>query len=279
MQFGIAGVMNFNMFGIPMVGPNACGYYGAAREDELCGRWIQLSSMLPLARQHRATGSAGGPANEPYELDEPYKSWAKNALSNRLQYVRHLYTCLFEASQNGGTCIDPLLFHFPDDPKVFDPSNTENSFLIGSALKVSPVLEATPSGKTSTTVRTYFPKGEWVDMRDFSSIVGSLTAGLWHEIPAPMAADESIITHLRPGYMVPYQPNDGTLMTTTDVIDKAELHLVANIDPNGWAQGTLFVDQGELISEITDGTYEYYQFHLSAGSLKKWTLNDRNLDP
>jgi len=88
MQLGIAGVMNFNMFGIPMTGPNACGYYGAALEEELCGRWIQLASMFPLARQARAAGSAGGPANEPYLLPQPYNIWAKNALINRYQYIR-----------------------------------------------------------------------------------------------------------------------------------------------------------------------------------------------
>ena len=39
MKLSIAGVMNFNMFGIPMVGPNTCGYYGKY-DDELCGRWF-----------------------------------------------------------------------------------------------------------------------------------------------------------------------------------------------------------------------------------------------
>jgi len=28
MKNSISGIMNFNMFGIPMVGPDVCGYYG-----------------------------------------------------------------------------------------------------------------------------------------------------------------------------------------------------------------------------------------------------------
>lgn len=276
MAYGIAGTMNMNMFGIPMSGPNACGYFGAAREDEMCGRWIQLSSMLPLARQHRAAGSEGGPANEPYELDMPYSAWAKEALISRLQYVRHIYTCLFEASQEGGSCVDPLFMHFPDDLYTFDPSQTENSFILGNALKVVPVVEAAVKG-VDQMVRTYFPKGEWVDMRDWS-IHGNLLNGMWQEVPAPTYATDTIITYLRPGYLVPFQPQNKThpFMTTRDLLNDAELHLVANPTPNGWAQGRIFIDEGkDSVQEIEEGDYEYYQFHVSAGSLKKWVLNDK----
>ena len=45
MQYSISGVMNFNMFGIPMVGPITCGYYEDSQikeqeQRELCARWI-----------------------------------------------------------------------------------------------------------------------------------------------------------------------------------------------------------------------------------------------
>ena len=46
----ISGVMNFNMFGIPFSGAEVCGYYGTEKDDELCGRWIQLSTFYPLAK-------------------------------------------------------------------------------------------------------------------------------------------------------------------------------------------------------------------------------------
>lgn len=186
MALGIAGVMNFNMFGIPMTGPNACGYYGATVEDELCGRWIQLSSMFPLARQHKDKASGrGGPDNAPYLLKKPYNEWAKNALINRYQYIRQIYTCLFEVNQEGGTCVDPLFYHYPEDKYAFDPTQTENSFILAGALKVVPVLEAIPSGQTTLNVRTYFPLGEWVNMANYSDIQGNLLTGSWLEVPAP----------------------------------------------------------------------------------------------
>lgn len=52
MQTSIAGVMNFNMFGIPVVGPDTCGFFGEAGNvtQELCARWIQLATFYPFAR-------------------------------------------------------------------------------------------------------------------------------------------------------------------------------------------------------------------------------------
>jgi alpha-glucosidase (family GH31 glycosyl hydrolase) len=57
----------------------------------------------------------------------------------------------------------------------------------------------------------------------------------------------------------------------------APLHLIANINNHGWAAGTLFLDDGISKSSIENGDYEYYQFHLSAGSLKKWNKNERSI--
>jgi alpha-glucosidase (family GH31 glycosyl hydrolase) len=39
MKYAIAGIMNFNMFGIPMTGANICGST-VIDDEELCGRWF-----------------------------------------------------------------------------------------------------------------------------------------------------------------------------------------------------------------------------------------------
>lgn len=98
MRTSIAGVMNFNMFGIPVVGPDTCGFFGESKDttQELCARWIQLATFYPFARQHRDNKGGGG-ENGPYTMDEPWKSMARAALHDRLQYTRHLYSCLYEA--------------------------------------------------------------------------------------------------------------------------------------------------------------------------------------
>mmetsp|Transcript_21812 Transcript_21812/g.16163 ORF Transcript_21812/g.16163 Transcript_21812/m.16163 type:complete len:194 (+) Transcript_21812:1383-1964(+) len=52
MRYSIAGMMNFNMFGITHVGADVCGFFGELKDDEMCARWIQLATFYPLARAH-----------------------------------------------------------------------------------------------------------------------------------------------------------------------------------------------------------------------------------
>lgn len=166
MAYSIAGIMNMNMYGIPQAGADVCGFFGEHKDDEMCARWIQLATFYPFARAHQNLTWKGGPSDrsEPYLLVEPWLTVARDSMFDRLQYLRHMYTCLFEVSQWGGTCFDPLFYYYPDDDNLFD--NIEESFMIGGALKVSPIL-----APNVTVYDSYFPAGIWVSLRDFSNII------------------------------------------------------------------------------------------------------------
>lgn len=80
LKYSISGIMNMNMFGIPHVGADICGFYGKDRDDELCARWTQLATFYPLARFHYDKDSDD---NEPYLMEEPYKSISRRAMLDR----------------------------------------------------------------------------------------------------------------------------------------------------------------------------------------------------
>ena len=83
MRYSIASLMNFNMFGIPHTGAEVCGFsacnntgghvcYSEAEQQELCGRWMQLATFYPFARQAFDNMTS----LEPYNLDAEFKTMA-----------------------------------------------------------------------------------------------------------------------------------------------------------------------------------------------------------
>lgn len=146
MRYSIAGIMNFNMFGIPHVGADVCGYRAndemtEKESQELCARWIQLAAWYPFARHH--TDEKGG--LEPYNLGD-YGEMAAESIRYRYKNLMFMYGCLARAEKNGGTCFDPLFFHWPQLNGTYD--DIEHTFMVGDAVKVSPVLEKQGDKKT-----------------------------------------------------------------------------------------------------------------------------------
>ena len=75
-----------------------------------------------------------------------------------------MYTCLFEASKDGKSCIDPLFYHYPDNDELY--KNIEHTFMVADAIKVSPVLE-----KDVDSFKSYFPSGNWVSLQNYSQVI------------------------------------------------------------------------------------------------------------
>lgn len=140
MRYSIAALMNFNMFGIPHTGADVCGSYESdleeAEQQEVCGRWMQLATFYPFARQHLDELDKW----EPYNLPAAQMQMASASIKERYRYMDFMYACLFSAYQDGNTCFDPLFYAYPDVEMAFE--DIESTFMVGDALKVSPVLES-----------------------------------------------------------------------------------------------------------------------------------------
>ena len=65
MHYNIQGVLQFQLYQVPMVGADTCGFQGNT-DEELCSRWMQLSAFMPFFRNHNQRGAM---SQEPYRWD------------------------------------------------------------------------------------------------------------------------------------------------------------------------------------------------------------------
>ena len=164
LKSSIIGIMDFNLFGIPMIGADICGFIGDSNE-ELCARWIEVGAFYPFSRDHNTLGAA------PQELYvwPTVAEASRNALGLRYQLLPYMYTAFSDAHFNGATVARALWMNFPGDPLC---ASIDRQFMLGDGVLLSPVLD---SGATS--VSAYFPQGYWYSLFTKQLSVDASTGG------------------------------------------------------------------------------------------------------
>mmetsp|Transcript_23635 Transcript_23635/g.20552 ORF Transcript_23635/g.20552 Transcript_23635/m.20552 type:complete len:357 (-) Transcript_23635:28-1098(-) len=185
--------MTFNIFGIPMVGPDICGFMGNTTE-ELCSRWYQASTLYPFSRNHNANDAI---PQEPYAMGPTLLTTARITLQLRYALLKHMYA-LFLRNEGLGTVFRPLFFEFPSDNTFFDHSKnfTDSEYMIGKSLVVAPVLF-----EGATSVQVYLPVDTWFDF-----FTGDVMQSSSNTSPSPFSYDAPLNTtvpmFIRGGYIV-----------------------------------------------------------------------------
>jgi alpha-glucosidase (family GH31 glycosyl hydrolase) len=150
LYLSIPAILNFQLFGIPYVGADICGFVGDTTE-ELCGRWMQLGAFYPFSRNHNGKGHR---SQEPYLWPRVAEA-SRNALKVRYEMLPYFYTLFYQSHNFGATVLRPLFFEFPDDTDTY---MLDRQFLIGSSVLITPCLT-----QGAVSVNGYFPNGVWYD--------------------------------------------------------------------------------------------------------------------
>ncbi|KAI3453023.1 hypothetical protein Pfo_009686 [Paulownia fortunei] len=256
LKYSISTMLNFGLFGVPMVGSDICGFYPAPTE-ELCNRWIELGAFYPFSRDHANFYS---PRQELYQWDSVAKS-ARNALGMRYKLLPYLYTLNYEAHTTGAPIARPLFFTFTNETELYGLST---QFLLGSSLMVSPVLES-----NKTEVKALFPPGSWYDMFDMRKVIVSKESH-YLMLDAPLHV---INVHLYQNTIIPMQ--QGGMISKEARMTPFTLVVAFPLGATeGESKGNLFLDDDELPEmKLGSGYSTYIDFYatVSKGAVKVWS--------
>lgn len=256
LKYSISTVLNFGIFGVPMVGADICGFYPAPTE-ELCNRWIEVGAFYPFSRDHANFYS---PRQELYQWESVAIS-ARNALGLRYKILPYLYTLSYEAHIKGAPIARPLFFSFPNFVECYGIST---QFLVGKSLMVSPVLE-----QNKTEVTALFPPGTWYDVFNMTNVIVS-EKGRYMTLDAPLHV---INVHLYQNAILPMQ-RGGVISKEARATPFSLVVAFPVGKSDGEARGNLFLDDDELPEmKIAKGTSTYVEFYAvkSNGRVKIWS--------
>ncbi|XP_027628344.1 sucrase-isomaltase, intestinal [Tupaia chinensis] len=247
MEWSITGMLEFGLFGIPLVGADICGFV-ADTTEELCRRWMQLGAFYPFSRNHNADGYV--PQDPAYfGQNSLLVNSSRHYLTIRYTLLPFLYTLFYKAHRYGETVARPFLHEFYEDTNSWIE---DTQFLWGPALLITPVLK-----QGAETVSAYIPDATWYDYE-----TGAKRPWRKQRIDMHLPADK-IGLHLRGGYIIPIQEPD----VTTTASRRNPLGLIVALNDDNTAQGDFFWDDGETKNTIESGEYIFYTFSVSNNNL------------
>ncbi|XP_054162742.1 lysosomal alpha-glucosidase-like [Oppia nitens] len=262
----IPSIMNMNMFGIPLVGGDICGFLGNAKNtsfyQEMCARWIEVGAFYPFSRNHNTKKMD----QDPVALGTVVTRAAKHALETRYTLLPYLYTLFYKAHTNADTIARPVFMEHPRDPHAYDPSIAETQFMWGSALMVAPVTQP-----NVTKLNVYLPAGLWYPYSAATYGKPINSSGQTLEFDTPV---DKVNVFLKSGNVVPVLPS----RQTTTAMRKEKFTLVVVLDQSGSAKGQLYWDDGDSIDPIENNKYSLFDFDVQKGSLSTRSVVDKYRD-
>lgn len=242
-------LLGMSMSGVPYVHSDAGGFAGGDGDNELYVRWLQFAAFTPIFRPHgtalyEVDKNAFSYPSEAALIDEPYKSYARQAIIWRNSLLPYNYNLSYLQAKNGSPLIAPLYYYFSDDKKVY---NVEDEFMWGENILVAPVIE-----KGATTRKIYLPKGNWMNSRGKQFV----SKGEWFTETVEIS---DIPLFYKEGSFIPFLKVKGKNVAQSNFNNVQILYCIST-KPSEYE---LFNDDGVDKNSLTHGNYSITKFSSS----------------
>ncbi|KAK3818343.1 MAG: glycosyl hydrolases family 31-domain-containing protein [Benniella sp.] len=264
MKASIPGLLNFQFFGITMIGADIGGF-GDAASEELLIRWHQLGAFYPFMRNHNCLNN---PPQEPY-IYKALTEVTRAYVDMRYRLLPYWYTLFYRSHQDGSMVCSPIWVLDPTDPDLL--SNDEQ-FLVGEAILVSPALEL-----NQTVVHARFPAGRWYDLH-----TGVLEAFVQQGEKSTQSKGSTVLTmdaplnkipvHLRGGHILPRAGiGRGEFIRTTSQVREAPIEILVALDEMECARGEYYHDDDSF---APNGTLVRFEARPGVLSMSSFATED-----
>uniref|UniRef100_A0A4W4HER0 alpha-glucosidase n=1 Tax=Electrophorus electricus TaxID=8005 RepID=A0A4W4HER0_ELEEL len=231
-KFSITGMLEFNLFGVPYIGADICGFFDNTTE-ELCSRWMQVGAFYPFSRNHNAQGyKAQDPAA--FGVNSTVVKTSKHYLEIRYTLLPYLYTLFYKAHVSGDTVVRPVMHEARLDTLDLDVwffLYIIDLFTLPSSVSVIPCFPL----QGVDTVKAYIPDAVWYNYETGERIKERKV-----HVDMYLPADK-LGLHIRGGAILPTQR---PAVTTTNS-RRSPMGLIIALDDNNQASGELFWDDGD----------------------------------
>lgn len=238
-------LLSMSVAGLTFVGADIGGFFGSP-EPELVTRWYQAAVFQPFFRGHAHHDSK---RREPWVFGEPHTSHIRDAIRTRYALLPYLYTLFRECATSGLPIMRPLWMHFAQDERSF---SEEDQFLLGHDLLVKPIVHG---GIESTSV--FLPGADTVWYHTFDGYK-RLAGGQEHaDVAAPI---ESTPVFQRGGSVL---ARKNRVRRSAALMQSDPYTLVAALDAQFQASGSLYVDDEQTHAAQVDGAFSEIAFRVS----------------
>lgn len=168
-------MLGMSMCGVPYIHADAGGFALGKLDEQLFIRWLQFATYTPIFRPHGTAlydidKDAPSFPSEAALYEEPYKSYARNAIIERYKILPYTYTLAYRQTKYAEPIVKPLFYNYSTDTNAYKISD---EYLFGDNILFAPVLESLQANK-----KVYLPKGVWYDVENNTLYEGPNTVTL-----------------------------------------------------------------------------------------------------